>query len=131
MARSGLGGGRGVAGKKGAVSRESHAALRSQRAVSPRPAQARSAPGGGPRRAPPQGAVPGFCARGGGAWRSGPGAEPGRAHRAGWGLRSSARATGAPATKGCDPPTGPALPAEARPIRAVFTGEWAEPAQLL
>ncbi|XP_073069659.1 pre-mRNA-processing factor 40 homolog B isoform X4 [Manis javanica] len=79
----------------------------------------------------PQVGGPGTRWRGGGAWFSAPGAgtgpgSPGRC-RARL-VRGSDRSHG---HQGVRPPTGPAFPAAVQPIRAAFTGGWAEPAQLL
>nr|XP_044612362.1 collagen alpha-2(I) chain-like [Equus asinus] len=68
---------------------------------------------------------------GGGAWLSAPGAgpDPGAPGRCRARLSGGSHRT--PGHQGVRPPTGPAFPAAARPIRAAFTGGWAEPAQLL
>lgn len=93
-------------------------------------AQSARAPRGRSRRAPPPGAGPGPGTRGRGlALRAGGGAGSGTPGRLGAPLLGESNRS--PGHEGVRPPTGPALPAEARPIRAVLTGEWAEPAQLL
>ncbi|KAK2506316.1 hypothetical protein MC885_014114, partial [Smutsia gigantea] len=83
------------------------------------------------RAPPPGGRTRDPWGRGGGACLSAPGAGPGpgspgrcRARL----VRGSDRSTG---HQGVRPPAGPAFPAAAQPIRAAFTGGWAEPAQLL
>lgn len=107
--REAEGGGRkpaGRAGKQGSSGRELRGqAPRSGRGlqpcVGPRAVRTRR------RRAPPPVGGPRTRRRGGGAWLSAPGAGPDPGSPGRWRTRLVGRATGAPATKGCDPPLAP------------------------
>lgn len=118
--------GRQESGRRGEPAREA----RSSRLARPGFCGSRRA-SGARRRAPPPVGGPGTWRRGGGVWLSAPGAGPGPGAPGRCRARLVRGRDRSPGHQGVRPPTGPAFPAAARPIRAAFTGGWAEPAQLL